>query len=122
MQKHDLQQIIGNNLRRIRIDSGLTREQLAEKVGVSTTFYANLECGNKMMSVITLRKLADALGVSTDALLYEERPCENIARIQTILRTQPASLVTFSERLIQLCVDCFSQSTEKEKTTDECKV
>ena len=122
MQKHDLQQIIGNNLRRIRIDSGLTREQLAEKVGVSTTFYANLECGNKMMSVITLRKLADALGVSTDALLYEERPCENIDRIQMILRTQPASLVTFSERLIQLCVDCFSQSTEKEKTTDECKV
>ena len=122
MQKHDLQQIIGNNLRRIRIDSGLTREQLAEKVGVSTTFYANLECGNKMMSVITLRKLADVLGVSTDALLYEERPCENIDRIQMILRTQPASLVTFSERLIQFCVDCFSQSTEKEKSTDECKV
>jgi transcriptional regulator with XRE-family HTH domain len=122
MQKHDLQQIIGNNLRRIRIDSGLTREQLAEKVGVSTTFYANLECGNKMMSVITLRKLADVLGVSTDALLYEERPCENIDRIQMILRTQPASLVTFSERLIQFCVDSFSQSTEKEKTTDECKV
>lgn len=112
MQKHDLQQIIGQNLYRMRTENGLTREQLAEKAGVSTTFYANLECGNKMMSIITLRKLADALGVSTDSLLYEERPCENIDRIQKILRAQPEQVVTFSERLVRLCVDSFSQNKE----------
>lgn len=121
MQKRDLQQIIGQNLYRIRTVNGLTREQLAEKAGVSTTFYANLECGNKMMSIITLRKLADALGVSTDSLIYEERPCENIDRIQKILRAQPAQAVAFYERLIQFCVDNFPQDKE-ERNVDECKV
>ena len=121
MRKHDLQQIIGCNLQRIRIDRGLTREQLAEKANVSTTFYANLECGNKMMSVVTLRKLADALGVSTDALLYEKRECEEIDRIQAMLRTQPASVAAFSERLIRVCVDSLLQNAE-EKDTDGCTV
>lgn len=121
MQKHDLQQIIGQNLYRIRTGSGLTREQLAEKAGVSTTFYANLECGNKMMSVITLRKLADALGVSADVLLYEERDYEEIDRIQMMLRTQPASVAAFSERLIRVCIDSLSQNLE-EQNTDGCKV
>ena len=121
MQKHDLQQIIGRNLYRIRTECGLTREQLAEKANVSTTFYANLECANKMMSVITLRKLADALGVSTDALLYEEKDCEEADRIQAMLRTQPASVAALSERLVQVCVDYFLESSE-EKNTDGCAV
>ena len=118
MQKHDLQQIIGQNLYRIRTANGFTREKLAERAGVSTTFYANLECGNKMMSIITLRKLADALGVSTDSLIYEDRPCEDIDRIQKILRTQPAQTVAFYEELIRFCVESFPKN-KQERSVDE---
>lgn len=121
MQKQDLQQIIGNNLYQIRTRKGLTREQLAEKASVSTTFYANLECGNKMMSVVTLRRLADVLGVSTDALLYEDRPCEGIDRIQKVLQNQPKPIVAFSEKLVELCIDSLSECME-EVNADGCVV
>jgi len=54
MSSDNLKETIGRNLRNIRAERKLTREQMAELVGVSTTFYANLETGNKMMSVTTL--------------------------------------------------------------------
>lgn len=104
MIKQDLQKIIGRNLYKIRTQQNMTREQLAEKVGISATFYANLESGNKMMSIVTLRKLADALYVSTDSLLFEERPNEQITSIQMLLQDQPEQVVTFAEKIVRLCV------------------
>lgn len=55
--------IIGMNLQRLRTQYGLTQEQLAEKVGISTSFYANLERGNKGVSISVLYDLANCLGV-----------------------------------------------------------
>lgn len=104
MLKQDLQNIIGRNLHRIRTQQNMTREALAERVGISATFYANLECGNKMMSMLTLRKLADVLCVSTDSLLYEDRPNERITSIQMLLQEQPDQVTAFAEKLIRLCV------------------
>ena len=46
--------IIGMNLQRLRTQYGLTQEQLAEKVGISTSFYANLERRNKGVSISVL--------------------------------------------------------------------
>lgn len=104
MKKQDLQKIIGRNLYHIRTAQNLTREQLAEKVGISATFYANLESGNKMMSLVTLRKLADALCISSDSLLYEDRPNERITSIQMLLQDQPELVVAFVEEIVRLCV------------------
>lgn len=107
MIKQELQKIIGRNLYRIRIQQNMTREELAEKVGISATFYANLECGNKMMSLVTLRKLADVLCVSSDSLIYENRPNERITSVQMLLQDQPDELVAFTEKMVRLCVSEF---------------
>lgn len=112
MEKDELQHIIGQNLLRIRSEKKMTREQLAEKAGVSTTFYANLESGNKMMSVASLRKIADALGTTTDSLLYNDRPCAAADRIAEILRDHSEETALFVERLVQLCLDELSAKRE----------
>lgn len=117
MTKEELQRIIGRNLHRIRIQQDMTREKLAEKAGISSTFYANLECGNKMMSMVTLRKLADVLCVSTDALLYEDRPNERIRSIQLLLQDQPDQIAAFAEKMIRFCLNELPPNnggTEKE--------
>lgn len=105
MTKQELQTTLGRNLRRIRTEQNLTIEQLAERVGISTTFYSNLECGNKMMSVETLWKLTDALGVGSDALMQGPEPDERQKRIGSLLRDQPEENLVFIERLIRLCVN-----------------
>lgn len=105
MDKQDLQQVIGDNLYSIRAGLKLTREQISERVGASTTFYANLESGKKMMSVVTLRKLADSLDVPADALLYSDCPSSTADRIQVCLRDEPEETAQFAEKLIRFCIE-----------------
>jgi len=112
MQKVELQRILGNNLLRLRMEKKMTREQLAEKVGLSTTFYANLESGNKMMSVASLRKIADALGTTTDSILYSDRPCDAADRISASLRNYSEETALFAEKLIHLCLEEYPQCHE----------
>ena len=45
MNKNDLQVLAGRNLQRCRTNAKLTQEQVAEKAGISTSFYTNLERG-----------------------------------------------------------------------------
>lgn len=118
MTKKELQKIIGQNLLHARTRLGLTQEDLADKVEISTTFYANLECGNRMMSIVTLRKLADALCVSTDSLLFDDRPNAQIHSIQMMLQDQPNKVVSLSEKIIRACVDELSPIDNAKEGTD----
>ena len=104
MIKRDLQKELGINLQKARTKRNLTREELAEMAGISPTFLANLECGNKMMSVVTLRNLADGLCVSSDTLLYGESTCNQMRNIEILLRNQSEEMIKFIEELTHLSV------------------
>ena len=56
-------------LRELRKARGLTQQQLADKVGISNVSLSNYERGTQMPDILTLTKLANAIGVSTDTLL-----------------------------------------------------
>ena len=57
-------------LRKQRIEAGLTQEQLAKKSGVSRVTIANIERGSQtFIKSSTIIKLADALKVSPQVLL-----------------------------------------------------
>lgn len=124
MTKDELQVVIGQNLRKIRTEQKLTIEQVSERVGISTTFYSNLESGNKMMSVETLRKMTDALCISADALLYRDGADNRIRSINMLLRDQSAENITFIEKLVRLCVNELPQAKKPEEEVtgrDECR-
>ncbi len=57
-----------NPLRVYRDLRGLTQIALAERAGVNRVTVAEIETGRKQGSVVTLRKLADALGIGLDDL------------------------------------------------------
>lgn len=63
---------IGKRIKAQREILGITREELAGKIGVSPRFCYDLEAGLKGMSVTTLYNLVDALGISADYLLFGE--------------------------------------------------
>lgn len=87
----------------------LTPSQLVESYYdvISTSFYANFERGNKSMSLLVLRNLADALQVSTDALLYECNPQCHMQSIYTILRNKSNSFIIAAEKMIRLLSENF---------------
>ena len=59
----------GRNLRRVRLEGGLTYEQLAEIADVSTRLVYDYEDGFKTPRLKTICIIAMALDVSLDSLL-----------------------------------------------------
>jgi transcriptional regulator with XRE-family HTH domain len=61
--------VLASNVYRLRKDRGLTQEQLAEAVGVRQPRIAEVERGDANPRLLTLSRLAFALGVPVAALL-----------------------------------------------------
>lgn len=59
----------GQAIQRIRKEQGLTQEQLAEKVGITSNTISRLERGQLIPSVPTLIDLCNALETGADAIL-----------------------------------------------------
>lgn len=57
---------IGQRIRRYRKAQGLSQEQLAEKVNISTTHMSHIENGGTKLSLQVFAELAEALHVSAD--------------------------------------------------------
>lgn len=63
---------IGQRIRKIRKAHGLSQEELAEKIGISTTHMSHIETGNTKLSLPVLVSIASVLEVQTDDLLFEQ--------------------------------------------------
>ena len=75
---------IGQRIRRYRKAQGLSQEQLAEKVNISTTHMSHIENGGTKLSLQVFAELAEALHVSADCLLYDARSSSNQSVSQEI--------------------------------------
>ena len=62
--------VIGQKIRKIRKAQNISQEQLAEKIGISTTHMSHIETGNTKLSLAVFVDIATALNVSTDDLLF----------------------------------------------------
>jgi len=60
---------LGKNLRRIRIDKGITQIEIARILDVSRGFISNIENGKTNPTLTTIARIASAVGVSSDKLL-----------------------------------------------------
>lgn len=65
---------IGTNIRRLRVDAGLTQQELADTAEVSRSMIVKLEIGREDAQTGKLRKIADALKVKLTALLADIQP------------------------------------------------
>ncbi|WP_286758491.1 helix-turn-helix transcriptional regulator [Ralstonia sp. RL] len=59
---------IGNNLRRIRTESGLSQEQLALDADIDRTYVSQIERGIANPSILMLKKISDCLKVGLSDL------------------------------------------------------
>lgn len=116
MDKIDLQVLTGSNLQKCRVKAKLTQEQVAEQAGISTSFYTNLERGNRSMSIPVLLALADVFHVSTDCILYKESAEGSeihIANICNLLSGKPESFIIAAEGVLCALVENFSPCQEE---------
>lgn len=60
---------LGKNLKRIRIERGISQGDIVRSLGVSRGFISNIENGKTNPTLTTIARLAKAVGVSIDELL-----------------------------------------------------
>ena len=62
----------GYLLKDIRLNNGYTREQVAERAGISTRYLSAIENEQREPSYDVLYRLFHALGISADTIFYPE--------------------------------------------------
>jgi len=71
--------VIGENIRRLRIERHWTQGELASQLNVRKSQIGNYEGGWSYPSVPVLKKLSEVFGVSIDSLVYgDESPADRI--------------------------------------------
>ncbi len=65
----ELAKSIGTVARQARKNLQLTQEDAADRINVSVEFYARIERGASLPSILTFARIVSALGVSADAML-----------------------------------------------------
>ena len=67
--RHRSLRALGLNLRRLREEKGYTQERLGERAELDPTYISGIERGVRNPSVISLVRVAKALGVTVAELL-----------------------------------------------------
>lgn len=60
---------LGKNLKRIRVQKGISQGDISKSLGVSRGFVSNIENGKTNPTLATIARLASALNVSSGQLL-----------------------------------------------------
>ena len=103
---------IGQRIRRIRKAHKLSQEELAEKVGISTTHMSHIETGNTKLSLPVFVDIAEALEVKTDSLLYDE-PRDSVTTAMSDIAAILEECDTKQARVISDMVKAIKQSFDK---------
>jgi transcriptional regulator with XRE-family HTH domain len=76
-----LQYVVGQ-IKRIRMQKGISQIELSLRADLSQSFLANLEKGKKLPSVLTIIKIADALEVNPKEFFSERINSETKQQIK----------------------------------------
>lgn len=94
VQRQEIMTAIGNRIRELRHRCAFSQEELALRSGLNTSYFGQVERGEKCPTIDTIYKIAEALQVSPTELLrtgplpgnnpdYSRRIEELLARVPT---------------------------------------
>ncbi len=59
---------VGNRIRELRSQTGLSQEKFALKIGMDRTYFASVELGKRNIALKNIEKIANGLGVTLSKL------------------------------------------------------
>ena len=62
---------IGNRIRELRTQTGLSQEKFAQKIGMDITYFASVELGKRNISIVNIEKIANGLEISLSELFKD---------------------------------------------------
>ena len=94
----------GSRIRQLRIQNGLTQEEIAETLNIDRSFYNRIEAGKKGCSIDLFVQLSELFGVSLDYLIVGRYLCTaqgglDMARLKEDISELVCCLERFKEKL-----------------------
>ena len=68
----DMRRLVGRNIRRLRLEKGLTQERFADVSGFAQQYLSDLERGRRNPTIVTLFEIASALQVPPSVLIEDD--------------------------------------------------
>jgi transcriptional regulator with XRE-family HTH domain len=100
-----LRTLVSLNIKRFRINAGLSQEDLAEKAGISVPYLGALERGEKWPGPDTFAGIAQGLGVGPfDLMKPEDASSREVNKIVTKLIADITTLVNNSLNMMNTAV------------------
>lgn len=59
---------VGNRIRELRSQTGLSQEKFALKIGMDRTYFASVELGKRNIALKNIEKIANGLGITLSEL------------------------------------------------------
>jgi transcriptional regulator with XRE-family HTH domain len=118
---NDILKLVGQRIRSLRKERGLSQEQLGEKGGFHYSYIGQVERGEKNVSLLNLAKISEALEVSLSQLFAyvdgEERRTDSgndLLEILSALRDQKPDQVRMVRNVVrEILGDGDQYSTDK---------
>jgi transcriptional regulator with XRE-family HTH domain len=100
-----LRSLVGINIKRFRVNSGLSQEELAEKAGISVPYLGALERGEKWPSPETFAGIACGLGIEAFTLMRpEDASSQEVKKIIAKLINDITTLVNSSLNMMNTVI------------------
>lgn len=107
LSKYGLQKTVGQNIKRKRCERGYTQSYLAEKAELSEGHIIQIEGGFKSPSILSLARIAMALDVSSEYLLFGESKSTSLENILVLLSSLSAGDTAKIEELLSFIKNNF---------------
>lgn len=94
--------VLGKRIREERIRVGLTQEQIAEYINVSTTYIGFIERGERSVTLEKLILLAECFHVTIDSLIHDNMPTESDSDTTKLLHLWNQADVSEKEMILSI--------------------
>jgi len=92
---------LGSNIRRIRKESRLTQEDVADKARLNSSYYGRIERGEINATIETITTIAQALNVEVPELFESEVTTVDVSRLHVEIGKAVKRLDTHGLRLLR---------------------
>jgi len=103
----EIKQMIGTRIKDIRIQKGLTQEQLAEKTDINSKYLSSIERGKENPTLNTLIKVAKALDASFDDVFSQleiEDPEDRKVLLMSLLNEADDEQLKLAYRILSVII------------------
>ena len=99
----DVYKIIGNNIKRRRLELNLSQKQVADKIDIDYSYFGRMERGDQPISLKRLFQIAEVLDASVESLVrVPDDPKTASKRISVMMKGKPHNRVRLLEEIARI--------------------